>query len=427
MPGEGLPPAAMPAPLNPEPFAPITYEGQSTCESTPKAGAVRMEQIIKGTYGANQFTWIPRKCEQGGQSEHKEGRAIDWMVDVRDPAQRANAEAFLNWLLGPDAAGRVHGHAYQLGVMYIGWHDRIWRGYKPENGWTELKGCFSKPEKKNDNYCHRNHIHISLTWAGANGVAVPAPEPVAPEPAPEPVRPPAPAQPGPDNDEFMSIGSELGYFTDEASPLEPGEVRTVNLPPVPLNATSALVSITTRDATKAGKMRVGMVDAKSAVAVKVKKKRTTTQMLVVPVADGAVQLAAPDKGAVHVRLDVLGYTVDGAKHPAVGAPAVKVTRAKFTPDQVQVLKVRGLGPVPKKAKKVTAVILKVTAKGKGAAGRFAAYPVGGADLGTTSAPINAEGKTSSIIVSDIGTDGQIALASSVDAKVRVDVVGFVRG
>ena len=225
----------------------------------------------------------------------------------------------------------------------------------------------------------------------------------------------------------MSIGSELGYFTEEASPLEAGEVRTVNLPPVPLNATSALVSITTRDATKAGKLRVGMVEKKSAVAVKVRKKRTNTSMLVVPVADGAVQLAAPDKGAVHVRLDVLGYTVAGGKHPAVGTPAVKVLREKFAPDQVQVVKVRGLGPVPKKAKKVTAVILKVTAKGKGSAGRFAAYPVGGADLGTASATINPEGRTTSLVVADIGTDGQIALASSVPAKVRVDVVGFVRG
>ena len=44
--------------------------------------------------------------------------------------------------------------------MYIGWHDRMWRGYNTGSGWTELKGCFSKVDKKYDNYCHRNHIHI---------------------------------------------------------------------------------------------------------------------------------------------------------------------------------------------------------------------------------------------------------------------------
>jgi hypothetical protein len=53
--------------------------------------------------------------------------------------------------------------------MYIGWNDRIWRGYDMSRGWTELKGCFSKPESGADTVCHRNHIHISLTWDGASG------------------------------------------------------------------------------------------------------------------------------------------------------------------------------------------------------------------------------------------------------------------
>ncbi len=431
VPGEGLS-APMPGQLPVADYLPISYEGQSSCDPSPKPGAVRIDQIIKATYGSGEYVGIPRGCDVGGRSEHKEGRAVDWMVDVREPGERAKAEAFLNWLLGPDAAGRMAGNANMLGVMYIGWHDRMWRGYKQEQGWAELKGCFSKTEKKYDNYCHRNHIHISLTRAGATGSTVPnapapteTPAPTAP-PAPPP-RPPAPAQPGEDNDAFMSIGSEEAYVAGDDAPLEAGEVRTVNLAPVPLEASSALVLVTTRDSRKKGKLRIGMVDAKSAVAVKVPKRKAKTSLIQVPVANGSVQLSAATRGSVKVTVDVLGYTIAGGQHPAVGTKASRLVKGTFSPEEVKVVKVRGQGPVPRKKSKATAVILKVTAKGKGQAGRFAAYPVGGADLGTRSGIIPKKGKRSTIIVADIGDEGLIALASDAATKATVEIVGYVRG
>lgn len=440
VPGEGLPPAPVPPPLIP--MAPginpvITYEAQNTCDPTPKPGALRIDQIIKSTYGPTQYTWIPRGCEVGGTSEHKEGRAIDWMVTVRDPQQRANAEAFLNWLLGPDQTGRPYGHALQLGVMYIGWHDRMWRGYGIERGWQELKGCFGKSDAKYDNYCHRNHIHISLTRLGATGLdptGVPVPGTPGAPPAPEapliepelPARPPAPAQPGPDEDLFMAIGAQLGYQTDVQGPLQPGEVRTVDLPPVPLNATSALVTVTTRQAEAKSGLRVGIVGKKSnAVTLRVPKAKARTSVIAIPVENGTVQLGAL-KSPLQVRIDVLGYSIDNGVYPAVGTVATKLHRSRFEANQVVVVKARGVGEVPRKKKKVTAVILRVTAKGSGQEGRFAAYPVGGADLGTTSAIIPATGKHTSVVVADIGTEGQIAMASSVPARVKVEVVGYVK-
>ena len=430
VPGEGLS-APMPGALPIAEALPIAYDGQSSCDPSPKPGAMRLDQIIKATYGASEYVGISRGCDVGGRSEHKEGRAVDWMVDVRKPEERAKAEAFLNWLLGPDAAGRVHGNADMLGVMYIGWHDRMWRGYKSGQGWAELKGCFSKSEKTYDNHCHRNHIHISLTRAGAAGSTVPGVPPgsvvPSPEPAPEPVRPPAPAQPGEDNDAFMAVGAEIGYLTDEASPLESGEVRTVDLPPVPLNASSALVTVTTRDATKKGSLRIGMVDAKSAVSVKVPKRKSRTTVLQVPVAGGAVQLSSTGKSPVQVQVDVLGYTAAGGDHRAVGVPATRLVKVKFSPAEVSVVNVRGVGPVPKKPRKSTAVILRVTTKGQGSAGRVAAYPVGGADLGTRSAGVAEKGKRSTIVVADIGDDGLIALASDVKTKATFEIIGYVTG
>lgn len=415
-----------PAPLTPAPYLPITYEGQAGCDPTPKPGAMAMADVIRATYGAQQVIGIPRGCDVGGRSEHKEGRAVDWMIDVRKPAERALAEAYLNWLLGPDQAGRQHGHAYQLGVMYIGWHDRMWRGYRPEVGWTELKGCFSKADQRYDNYCHRNHIHISLTWAGASGSTAPG-IPVVPAetPAPPP-RPPAPAQPGEDTDDFMSIGSEIGFATGADLPLAAGEIRTVDLASVPLHATSALVHVTTRQASRKGTLRIGMVAEAASVSVRVPKRRIRTSVIQVPVAQGAVQIAGPRSGPVDVRVDVLGYTTDGGRHPAVGGAPAELFRGLVTPDAPQRLELAGVGAVPKRIDRSTAVILRVQTKGRGSDGRVTAYPSTGVDLGTTSAPVAVRGAHTTLMAADLGTDGAILLGSSVPARVIVDVVGFVR-
>ena len=72
------------------------------------------------------------------------------------------------------------------------------------------------------------------------------------------------------------------------------------------------------------------------------------------------------------------------------------------------------------------MILRVTTKGKGADGRFAAYAVGGVDRGSRSATVTAKGKTTSIVVAEVGDKGLVALAANVRTKVRVTVVGYIR-
>ncbi len=606
VPGVGLPPAPLPGTPVPLPegydVAP-EYEGQAQCDPAAKTGTQKLADLIKGTYGSNQVVWIPRSCDVGGQSEHKEGRALDWMTDVRKPQGRANAEAFLTWLMGPDQFGRPYGNAMRLGVMYIGWNDRIWRGYDIQRGWTELKGCFAKPATSSDTVCHRNHIHISLTWDGASGrtsfwdgtpmdapycpkdrsgastpgvqrtadmvpvgpvqvlntraalgiakrcrlqqdrfrgdshrifakvtgqggvpdsgvaavrvrvtaqgsnapatvrtwspgqsssvpvVKVPmnadafgeAIVPVAsdgtialavtagasdlvldvlgyyaqgdqpnksevigettvlpltesggaPAPAPAPATPITPQtefSPATEEDDFFGIGSEIGYESIEQGALQPGEVRNVPLAGVPGNATSALVAVTMREATKRGKLRIGQVTDKGASAqVRFPKTRSSTALIVVPVANGRVDIAASKKPAVHVRVDVLGYSVGAAPTQAVGLSAARVHKKKVAAGETVSLKIRGLAGVPKKKKKATAVILKVTTKGKdGADGRVGFFPTGGADPGTRSAPIMNGRAFSSFVVSDISTTGEISFTASATSKVRVQVVGFVR-
>lgn len=149
--------------------APPSYEAQRLCHPSPWPGTQSLVRLIKRAYGQGQVIATSRACSVGGTSEHKDGRALDWMTSVRSPQGKANAKAFLAWLVGPDKAGTRHGNATRLGIMYIGWNNRFWAAYAPERGWTELDSCLSDPRSGNDTSCHRNHIHISLTWDGASG------------------------------------------------------------------------------------------------------------------------------------------------------------------------------------------------------------------------------------------------------------------
>ena len=147
------------------------YQGQEFCSPTVKPGSAKLRDLLRATYG-NYSIGIVRACSIGGQSEHKEGRALDWMVSVRNATQKSKAQAFLAWLLAPDAAGNPGAMARRLGIMYIGWNNQMWRGYDMASGWTELRGCYAaaKASTAYDTECHRNHVHLSLTWEGAMGL-----------------------------------------------------------------------------------------------------------------------------------------------------------------------------------------------------------------------------------------------------------------
>jgi hypothetical protein len=149
-----------------EPYA--DYLGQTLCSATAKPGLTKLAALLRTTYGPRDIG-IARSCSDGGQSEHKEGRALDWMTSA---AQRPQADAFLKWLLARDAFGNPAAMARRLGVMYIGWDNRMWRAYDPGLGWSDLKGCTTDPKMKAASYdttCHRDHVHLSFSWDGAQG------------------------------------------------------------------------------------------------------------------------------------------------------------------------------------------------------------------------------------------------------------------
>ena len=134
------------------------YEGQTLCVTEPSPGLVDLRALITAAYpGVAPLGRLVRDCAQGGTSEHKDGRAVDWAVNVNSPAQRAAAEDFLGWLLATDVHGNANANLRRLGIMYIIWDRRVFKAYRAKDGWTPYTGASA----------HTDHIHLSLSWAGA--------------------------------------------------------------------------------------------------------------------------------------------------------------------------------------------------------------------------------------------------------------------
>ena len=105
----------------------------------------------------------------GGASEHKDGRAVDWTNDATTKAGRANAQRFLDKIFKTDKDGNAHALARRMGIMYVIWNDRMysaWDQFEPEPYLSS--GCKSK-KKCSKTLRHRDHVHISLSMAGAKG------------------------------------------------------------------------------------------------------------------------------------------------------------------------------------------------------------------------------------------------------------------
>jgi hypothetical protein len=167
--------AAVPEPPTPaglpvliEPLA--GYVGQVACEPTLRRGTGRLARLLATTYrsyGATSWMSTYGCGTNGSRSEHYDGRAIDWMVDVHNRRQLAAARSAISWLLATDRLGHRCAMARRLGVMYLIFNNRTWGAW--DGRWEEYNNCSHLPGRRYDNSCHRTHMHISLSWAGATG------------------------------------------------------------------------------------------------------------------------------------------------------------------------------------------------------------------------------------------------------------------
>ena len=144
------------------------YDGQSKCSPWAKPGVVAFQKMVLAAYPGTGAGNIARSCSVGGQSEHKEGRAWDWGVNVANASQKAAADSMLAWLAARDSAGNQHAMARRVGLMYAIWNKRI---FFPGSGWStycvQKRGACRDPEDGGVRHPHTDHVHFSFTWAGA--------------------------------------------------------------------------------------------------------------------------------------------------------------------------------------------------------------------------------------------------------------------
>ncbi|GAA1252085.1 FG-GAP-like repeat-containing protein [Oryzihumus leptocrescens] len=158
-----VPPTPTDLPTAIEPLA--TDVTNNSCDGLAKPGTVALGNLLKATYPTSSYGTV-RACGADSitRTEHYDGRALDWMVSVRNATQAAEANAVLGWLFAT-RDGVTFANARRLGVMYVIWNNQIWGTWSQT--WEPYSSCASTPQVSMDSTCHRNHIHFSLSWAGA--------------------------------------------------------------------------------------------------------------------------------------------------------------------------------------------------------------------------------------------------------------------
>lgn len=145
------------------------YQPQTRCHPEARPGTAFLGRRVVHRFGGG-FGPIARPCDGTSISEHKEGRAFDWMLDARKKGDQKRAKAFLAWVTATDARGNEDALARRMGLMYLIWDDHMygsWTGFEPEpylsSSCKHRRGCGATLR-------HRNHLHISLTRKGGKGL-----------------------------------------------------------------------------------------------------------------------------------------------------------------------------------------------------------------------------------------------------------------
>ncbi|HSE09859.1 MAG TPA: hypothetical protein VLB29_14430 [Nocardioidaceae bacterium] len=141
------------------------YDGQTTCASEVLPGTDFLLRLLVRTHPGTSYTSTLRACSGDSVSEHKDGRALDWGVDADNPQQKAMAEAWLEKIFATDKQGNPDALARRMGIMYVIWDDHIYRAY---DGFEQkpYEPC-DRPRNCSKTLRHRDHVHVSLSRAGA--------------------------------------------------------------------------------------------------------------------------------------------------------------------------------------------------------------------------------------------------------------------
>ncbi|WP_162308163.1 peptidoglycan-binding domain-containing protein [Segeticoccus rhizosphaerae] len=149
----------------------------SSCDTSDKPGTVKLAKLLVNTYPGTSYS-LSRSCGSSTipTTEHYDGRAIDFATNARTSSGRAVGDSLVQWLLAKDSSGNPGANLRRLGIQYIIWNNWAWYTYKSpwitsNGGWVHYReDCFTTATgAAYDSYCHRNHVHLSLSWNGAMG------------------------------------------------------------------------------------------------------------------------------------------------------------------------------------------------------------------------------------------------------------------
>jgi hypothetical protein len=151
------------------PIDDYAYDHAEDCRKRPAKGTEALAAWLSANAGGS--SWGIMRCERWGKgraSLHAEGRALDWHLNVRNRADKREAERIIKLLLAPDRNGNRHALARRMGVQEIIWNCRSW--FSGGDSLRLYSPCYdSKGRRKkiDETTAHRDHIHFGLNWRGA--------------------------------------------------------------------------------------------------------------------------------------------------------------------------------------------------------------------------------------------------------------------
>lgn len=123
-----------------------------SCDPNNKPGMVAFANLVSAHY--SRPTWYgSRSCKHGDNSQHYEGRAMDWPMNAYNTQDKAIGDAVAQWITANN--GEI---ARRFGVQSVIWNRKSWYLYKP-GSWQPYNGASP----------HTDHLHISFSWDGAMG------------------------------------------------------------------------------------------------------------------------------------------------------------------------------------------------------------------------------------------------------------------
>ncbi len=145
-----------------------SYQPQTKCSPRAKPGTTYLGKRLVKRFGGG-FGPISRSCGSGGTSEHKEGRAFDWMLDASKKSDRKRAHEFMDWVFSTDGKGNEDARARRMGIMYVIWKDHMYSAWNGFERRSYLSSSCKSRRKCSTTLRHRDHLHVSLTRKGGKG------------------------------------------------------------------------------------------------------------------------------------------------------------------------------------------------------------------------------------------------------------------